>query len=82
MNRGPQSWFSDYIPLNTSRKRIYQKCTNAEFKNANVRRPKSHRKFVRETNQSNINFIEAANMTPKSVHLKDTLDKEILINKL
>lgn len=44
-------------------------------------RPKSHRKFIRETNQSNINFIEAANMTQKSVHLKDTLDKEN-INKL
>ncbi|MCH81529.1 hypothetical protein A2U01_0002318 [Trifolium medium] len=82
-HRGPGGGYPEYIPLNTTREKILQKCINAEFADAGIRPPREIKENPRTDRSKYCRFHRSArHETEDCVQLKDTIEDLIKRGKL
>ncbi|XP_058726232.1 uncharacterized protein LOC131597555 [Vicia villosa] len=81
--RGPADRFSDYTPLNASREKILAECKNNDFKNSNVRPPKSNPTRPGTDKSKYCKYHKShGHLTDECIHLKDSIETLIKEGRL
>ncbi|XP_058763967.1 uncharacterized protein LOC131637394 [Vicia villosa] len=73
--RGPAGRFNDYTPLNASREKILAECKSTEFKNSNIRPPKSNPTRPGTDKSKYCKYHKShGHLTEECIHLKDAIE--------
>ncbi|XP_058749147.1 uncharacterized protein LOC131622115 [Vicia villosa] len=73
--RGPAGRFNDYTPLNASREKILAECKNTEFKNSNIKPPKSNPTRLGTDKSKYCKYHKShGHLTDECIHLKDAIE--------
>lgn len=79
-DKGVYEWYDKYTPLNTSREKIYQECTNTEIQKVGIRPPHTVNESGRIDKSNYFHFHKRhGHNTNDYIQLKDMI--EVLIKK-